>query len=43
MNAQDMSDLLPMFLSNTEKLDKIRGEDFFKTFPELKSLKKYKQ
>jgi len=39
--ANDNSHLLQNFLGYTENLDKFRDQDFFATFPELESLKKY--
>jgi radical SAM protein with 4Fe4S-binding SPASM domain len=36
MNASDKSHLIPEFIEKTAKLDKIRGEDFSSTYPELK-------
>ena len=38
MNAQDKSELLPVFKDYIQALDKSRGTDFQKTFPELWSL-----
>jgi hypothetical protein len=35
MNAEDESNHLPALIEYTEMLDKIRGTDFSKTFPEL--------
>ena len=35
MRAQDQSNLYPKFISETNKLDKLRGEDTWATFPEL--------
>lgn len=37
MKASDRSDLWPRFLEETKKLDNLRNEDFFDTFPELKN------
>lgn len=35
MNSKDESNLVPMFLRETQKLDTLRREDFRKLFPEL--------
>jgi len=35
MRAQDQSELYPKFISETNKLDKLRGESTWETFPEL--------
>jgi len=35
MNSKDETNLIPLFLRETQKLDKIRNEDFKKLFPEL--------
>jgi sulfatase maturation enzyme AslB (radical SAM superfamily) len=40
MMAQDRSELLSRFIQETEKLDDIRNEDFWQTFPELQALRK---
>ena len=39
MMAEDKSSHWPRFKHEIEKLDKLRGEDFWATFPELSSLK----
>ena len=36
---EDYSPLLPKFLAYTEKLDRMREDDFWKTFPEYSDLK----
>lgn len=36
---EDYSALLPKFLAYTEKLDRMRGDDFWKTFPEYDDLR----
>ena len=41
MTLQDNSNLIPELLVQLDKLDKLRGEDFFSVFPELEGLKKY--
>ena len=38
MNHEDKSELLPNFLHYTKRLDLIRKENFFSTFPELKEI-----
>jgi hypothetical protein len=38
MNGKDHTHLLPSFIEYVSKLDKIRGTDFKKTFPELSNL-----
>jgi radical SAM protein with 4Fe4S-binding SPASM domain len=38
MKAEDASQLLPRFKEETSKLDNIRNESFWNTFPELRSL-----
>jgi MoaA/NifB/PqqE/SkfB family radical SAM enzyme len=38
MNQSDRSALVPAFVDYTQKLDGLRGEDFFDAFPELASL-----
>ena len=38
MNGEDKSDLLPVFKDYVQALDKARGTDFTKTFPELSEL-----
>jgi len=40
MNDSDKSYLLPLFHEKTEQLDKLRGEDFKSTYPELVELLK---
>jgi len=40
MNDSDKSHLLPLFHEKTEQLDKLRGEDFKSTYPELVELLK---
>jgi organic radical activating enzyme len=35
IQAQDQSNLYPKFISETNKLDKLRGESTWKTFPEI--------
>ena len=37
--ANDRSDLVPQFISQVDKLDSARGEDFWSTFPELRPLR----
>lgn len=37
--ANDRSDLVPQFISQVDKLDSARGEDFWSTFPELRGLR----
>ena len=39
MTAKDASRMLPKFREEISKLDRIRGEDFWDTFPELAPLK----
>ena len=39
LTAQDQSRYMPRFVEEIRKLDQIRGEDFWATFPELASLK----
>jgi len=39
MQANDASHLLPRFLEENGKLDRVRNENFFEIFPELKVLK----
>ena len=39
LNANNASQLLPKFRKEIAKLDQIRGEDFWQTFPELSILK----
>jgi hypothetical protein len=39
ITAQDLEHLLPRFREEIEKLDNIRNENFWKTFPELLVLK----
>jgi len=39
LTAQDQSRYMPRFVEEIRKLDEIRGEDFWATFPELASLK----
>jgi MoaA/NifB/PqqE/SkfB family radical SAM enzyme len=38
MNQSDRSPLIPAFVDYTRRLDRLRGEAFFDTFPELASL-----
>ncbi len=38
MDEKDKSGLMPIFQKNTLKLDKLRNEDFLKTYPELSEL-----
>ena len=38
MNQEDKSDLIPAFKDFIKSLDKARGTDFCKTFPELSDL-----
>jgi hypothetical protein len=35
LTANDRSDLWPQFVQEIDKLDQLRGEDFWATFPEL--------
>jgi hypothetical protein len=39
INERDAAEHWPRFLEETAKLDELRGEDFFATFPEFKTLK----
>jgi len=41
MNSMDQSHLWPRFVEECAKLDTVRGEDFWTTFPELASLQDY--
>jgi hypothetical protein len=41
MDAEEKQDLLPKFFEKTFRLDNLRGENFYNTFPELEGLKKY--
>ena len=38
MNKKDMTRMLPTFVSETRKYDKIRDENFIDVFPEWKNL-----
>lgn len=39
MMAEDKSSVLPRFIQEVEKLDNLRSENFWQTFPELESIK----
>ena len=41
MNANNNTRYLPDLFQNTEIIDKVRGESFFETFPELEDLRAY--
>jgi radical SAM protein with 4Fe4S-binding SPASM domain len=41
MESEDRTAILPKFFEKTFRLDNLRGESFYDTFPELKGLKKY--
>jgi hypothetical protein len=41
MLAEDKSNVWPKFVAETKKLDNVRGEDFWATFPELSGLRDY--
>jgi len=42
MWGEDCTQKIPLFIEDTEKLDKIRGENVWETFPELVPLQKYR-
>ena len=39
MTANDASHMLPKFREEIDKLDQVRGEDFWSVFPELAQLR----
>lgn len=41
INSQDQSNLWPRFVEEVRKLDQVRNEDFWTTFPELATLRDY--
>ena len=40
--SEDNTNLLPVFFDFNDKLDELRGEDFFTVFPELDLLKSFR-
>jgi hypothetical protein len=41
MNSQDQTKHLQRFVDEINKLDRVRDENFWDTFPELMEMKKY--